>query len=243
MRSINGKHLLRVCEDIYVLFMIWTLWAAGVLIVGYLVAIPFFESLRAPAQSALAIVTNPAQIFMFVLGIITGVYIIQYYIRQGVTRRTFLYGTVAGGVAVAASIQLIGVLLTGITILVETITPYQAGRELIPYLDMSFGYLITIGISILILTAHFFMGWVIGFAFYRFRGYGGFPAILAGLLVMGALSIIWGHGGVVSFRGDPFDLITAELSLTSAVLVTALVLAGQLAGLYAMVRNSPITVQ
>ena len=245
MRSISGKHILAVFEDTFVLFMIWALWAVAVLVVGFLLALPFVQALRSLERSVLTLITNPAQIFMFVVGIITGVYIIQYYIRQGVTRRSSFCGMVLAGLAVAISIQVIGVLLTGFSILVEFVSPFQAGRALIPYLGRSRGYLATIAISVSIHAAHFLMGWIIGFAFYRFRGLGGFAAILSGILVLGALSMIWGHGGIISVNvgGEPVALIAETFSPAVTLSLTTVLIAAQIMTLFLMVRNAPIKVQ
>lgn len=241
MRSINYKHSLKILKDLYVQYMIWMFWALAVLLTGVLISLPFSEFFRTMQHSALAAITRPAEVFLFIVGIITGVYIIQYYIRQGVTRRSFFVGTVAAALATAVSIQLIGVGLHITALLLEAITPFQAGRALTGYLGQVHSFPVTIGISTLILSLQFLLGWAIGFAFYRFRTIGGFICILYTLLTMTAINSIWTEGGIVTINGA--NLIPAiNLPLGVAVSLTLGIVALQLTVLYRMIRNAPVKV-
>ncbi|GAB6091199.1 hypothetical protein [Spirochaeta dissipatitropha] len=239
MQSININHSWKVFEDIYLQLMTWAMWALGILLVGFLVAIVFIEPLRELEQSAMAMITHPARIFIFICGIVSGMYIIQYYIRQGVTRRSFFIGMAAAGIAVAASIQLIGAGLNGIAALIGMVSPYQPGSELSVYAGTSHSYPVTMGISTLMLSLQFLMGWIIGFSFYRYKGIGGFISICSTILVLGAGNLIWDQNAVISISGVQLSLHRG-LSLTAAILFSLAILTAQLGALFLMIRNSPI---
>ncbi|AFG37076.1 hypothetical protein [Spirochaeta africana] len=242
MRSINPKHLVRVGMDVYGQYLIWTAWAVGVLIVGFLLALPFFAPLRSLEVSALALLNEPAHIYLMIIGIITGVYVMPYFTRQGVTRHSYFWGNLLAVLALAVTIQLIGGGLQLIALLAEAITPFQAGRELTVYLGQNLGLARTIGISILVHTARFLMGWIIGFAFYRFRGFGGFLSIVSTLIIFAVMSILWEEGGVISIHGVPL-VLQLDLSLGTAVLLTLGLLVLQTTALFLMIRRTPIKVQ
>lgn len=239
MQSINLNHSWKVFGDIYLMLMTWALWALGILLVGFLAAIIFIEPLRELEQSAMAMITYPARIFLFICGIICGIYIIQYYIRQGVTRRSFFIGMAAAGIGAAASIQLIGAGLNGISVLIGMLSSYQPGSELSVYLGTSHSYPVTIGISTLLLSLQFLMGWIIGFSFYRYKGIGGFISISSSILILSIGNLIWGQKEMISISGVAIALHN-EFSLTAAVAVSLAVLAAQLGALFLMIRNSPI---
>ncbi len=243
MKSISSKHIRYVCEDNYIIYMIWALWGTGILLVLFAAAAWFLEALRSLELTALALISNPAQVFIFIVGIITGVYIIQHYVRQGVTRKSFFIGTAAAGLLTAASIQIIGLVLTFLSFGLEAATPFTAGRQLTEYFGASRGYPVTMGITTMVLTAHFLMGWIIGFGFYRYRAIGGFASILLGLVILGYLSVLWDSpSGLVTISGLTLRFPEAS-SLSQAAVLTAGIMVLQLTMLYRMIRNTPIKVQ
>ncbi len=240
MKSITRKHILHVIEDVYIQYMIWALWATGIVVVLFTVSALFFRPFMNLNQSALTLITNPAQIFMFVLGIITGAYLIQYYVRMGVTRRSFYVGTTIAGFAVALSTQLIGVLLTLVSLGVEALTPYQAGRQLATYLGTTHGYPMTILISTLLLSVHFFGAWIIGFTFYRFRFIAKTVSIIGGIILISGLSLLWDSASMmVTIRGNALYL-SREFTLPSALMLTVGILLALLGILYRMIKESPV---
>ena len=233
MAAIRRDHSARIAIDEYKLYMFW---AAVVLAISIAVRIGlsiFVAETGIIEVRPDTVLRNFSQVFALIAGIVNGVYAIRYFVRQSVTRRSFLLGGVLAGAAIAVSLQIIAVILAIGVRLFEVLLPVQLVSG-------------TGGAGLLVggVTAFsfFIMGWIIGFAFCRFRVVIGLATVLAGLLVQGVLVSIWGEGVRITIMGIGIPPIDG-LSPATALAATAVILAGQLGALYLMVRDAPLAVQ
>ena len=242
MRSLRTDHALRSATDMYRLYMFWALIVVGISVLIRTVLWIFVEEMQTLEATPLTLFRGPGQIFMLVVGIVTGVYAITYFIRQGVTRRSFLAGGALAGIGIAVSLQIVGFVLYGLTALLEPLLPIELHMSGMPYGGGASGLAIGVSVDILLISAFFFMGWIIGFAFSRFRFPGGMLAIFVAIFTLGALTSLWGKDveiNVTGIRIPPIDGLPVSLSF----IITLILIGLQLWTLYVMLRNAPLKVQ
>lgn len=233
MRSIRLDHSARIAVDEYTLYMFW---AAVVLAISIAVRVGlsvFVAETGIIEVRPDTVLRNFSQVFALIAGIVNGAYTIRYFVRQGVTRRSFLLGGVLAGAAIAVSLQIIAVILATGAGLFEALLPIQL---------VSGGGGSALLVGAVIALSFFLMGWIIGFAFCRFKVVVGLVSVLAGLLVQGVLVSIWGEGVRINIMGMTIPSIDG-LTLPVALAVTAVILAAQLGMLYLLVRDAPLPVQ
>lgn len=234
MRSIQTDHIFRGTVDLYRYVMFWVLVVFGIsaaIRTGLWVLVEEMSEIEVTWSN---LFRGPGQVFMLVAGIVIGVYVIQYYIRQGVTRRSFLVSGVLTGLAVGVSLQVISVLVYGLAALLEPLLPITMQTTGVPLLGIT--------VDLLMTTVFYLMGWIVGFTFSRFRLPGGMLASVLGIAVLGSLTSIWSENVTISITGlriPPLD----GLSVPVSILVTAGIVTIQLVSLYVLVRNAPIKVK
>jgi hypothetical protein len=234
MKSIQTDHIFRGTVDLYRYVMFWVLVVfviSAVIRAGLWVVV---ETMSAIEVTWSNLFRGPGQVFMLVAGIVTGVYVIHYYIRQGVTRRSFLVGGVLAGLAVAVSLQVIRILVYGLAVLLEPLLPLIVQRSGVPLLGIT--------VDLLVTTAFYLMGWIIGFTFTRFSLPGGMLATVLGIAVLGSLTSLWGENVTISITGFTIPPVDG-LSIPVSIFVTAGLLMAQLGTLYFLVRNAPLKVK
>jgi len=242
MRTIRIDHSLRTAADMYKLYMFWALVVVGISVLIRTVLWIFVEEMQTLEATPLTLFRGPGQIFMLVVGIVTGVYAISYFVRQGVTRRSFLAGGMFAGLCIAISLQIVGFVLYGLTALLEPLLPIELHMSGMPYGGGASGLAIGVGVDILLITSFFLMGWIIGFAFSRFRFPGVMLSILVGVFVLSGLTSLWGEGveiNVTGIRIPPID----GLSVAASFIITLLLIGALKTVLYLMLRNAPLKVQ
>ncbi|TVQ96439.1 MAG: hypothetical protein EA403_16250 [Spirochaetaceae bacterium] len=233
MAAIRLDHSARVAIDEYKLYMFW---AAVVLAISIAVRVGlavFVAEAGIIEVRPDTVLRNFGQVFALIAGIVNGVYAIRYFVRQGVTRHSFLLGGILAGVGIALSLQIVAVVLATGARLFESLLPVQVASG-----GAAFGALA----GIVIAVSFFIMGWIIGFAFCRFKVLVGMGTVLVGLLLQGVLVSIWGEGVRVTIMGigiPPIDGLSAAMALAA----TAALLAAQIGALYLIVRDAPLPVQ
>ncbi|MFO7782586.1 MAG: hypothetical protein R6W94_13285 [Spirochaetia bacterium] len=234
MRSIQTDHIFRGAVDLYRYVMFWVLVIFGIGAVVRAGLWVFVEKMSAIEVTWSNLFRGPGQVFMLVAGIVTGGYVIHYYIRQGVIRRSFLVSGVLAGLAVAVSLQVIGMLVYGLAVLLEPLVPIAVHRSGVPLLGIT--------VDLLVTTALYLMGWIVGFAFSRFSLPGGMLATVLGIAVLGSLTSLWGENVTISVTGFTMPPVDG-LSIPMSIFVTVGLLTAQLVSLYFLVRNAPLRVK
>lgn len=235
MQTIRLDHSIRIAVDEYKLYMFW---AAVILAISLAVRVAlalFVEESGVIQVRPETFLRSFSQVFALVAGIINGVYAIRYFLRQGVTRHSFLLGGVLTGLAIAVTMQVIAAVLAVGAGLLAPVLPV----ELVPGQGPVVPGLL---VGLILVLSLFVIGWIIGFTFCRFKVLAGMAAILAGLVVHGVLSSIWGENVHISIMGVTVPPIDG-LATGAALALTAALMAGQLAVLYLMVRDAPLPVQ
>lgn len=235
MRSIRLDHSRRVAFDEYVLYMFWAFIVLAIILIVRGAFALILEEARMFEVRPETLLRGFNQVFSLVVGIVNGAYAIRYFVRQGVTRRTFVLGGVLAGLGIAVSLQVIAIVL------------YTVAGQLAPFLPLTVVaggshpvFILLVG-SILAF-AFFLMGWIIGFSFCRFNVVVGLTTVVAGLVVLGILVSIWGESVQINIMGigiPPIDGLSGGASLAA----TAALPAAQLGALYLMVRDAPLPVQ
>lgn len=233
MAAIRLDHSTRVAIDEYKLYMFWAVVVLAISLTVRVAISVFVEDAGIIQVRPDTLLRNFSQVFALVAGIVNGVYAIRYFVRQGVTRHSFLLGGILAGVAIALSLQIIAVVLA---------TGARLFESLLPVRVVAGGAASGALAGVVIAVSFFIMGWIIGFAFCRFKVLVGMGTVLVGLLLQGVLVSIWGEGVRVTIMGIGIPPIDG-LSLAMALAATAALLAAQIGALYLMVRDAPLAVQ
>lgn len=235
MRSIRLDHSARIAVDEYKLYMFWAVVILAIMLALRVAISIFVQEARVIEVRPETFLTGFSRGFALVVGIINGVYAIRYFVRQGVTRRSFVLGGVFAGLGIAVSLQAIASVVSAAAGLLEPLLPVRV-------LSGGTGPVVGPFAGVVITLAFFVMGWIIGFSFCRFKVLIGLATVFAGMLVLGVLVSIWGEAvrfNVMGITIPPID----GLSLTMSLFATAVLFAGQLCALYLIVKDAPIAVQ
>lgn len=235
MKRIRVDHSINIALEGYRYYMFW---AAVILAISFAVRIAvavFVSEAGVIEVRAATVMRGFSQVFALVVGIINGVYAIRYFVRQGVTRHSFYLGGIVTGLAIALTLQIVAAVVATAARLLSPVLPIQV-------VAVAGGAGTGPLVSVLLVVSLFLIGWIIGFTFSRFGVFAGLASIVAGLLVHGMLTSIWGENVHISIMGiaiPSFDGITAGAALATTVLLAVV----QLGALYLLVRDTPLRVQ
>ncbi|GEM_PF-3481440 len=235
-----GNHpAFKVFQSVYILQMLWAFIVLGAIVLLHFVLALVIGDLQWIDRTALSALSNPMQVYMFVMGIIAGAYFLKHFIRHGVTRKHTFAGSLAAGFAVVVSLQVVALALTFLSYGFEAITPYEAGRETIAYLGEERGYILSMTINAALTLVYYLFGWLIGIGFYRFKVLRGFGFIVLAIFAIGITSTMWLPGSEMNVMGIPLHIIETK-SLWVAFIITDTVLLFGVVLLYTIHRNAPV---
>lgn len=127
---------------------------------------------------------QPGSGFMFVLGVISVTGFLTFMVKQGVTRRTYFFGTAVSSFIVAAILTAAGVLIQLILQIFMTNIDWQ---PVLGYEDAP----VTAGLMMLCqLYLFYLIGWMIGCTFYRFGFLAGLFSIAGSFLLLLGISYL-----------------------------------------------------
>ena len=241
IKSLNVHHIIQTTRGVYALYIFWALMVLGISLAVQVLLWIFTGDVYLSGREPGALVRGPGQIFMLIIGIVTGIYAISFFIRQGVTRLNFLWGTILAACAIALSLQILGIILHLISLGLGQVFSLHFADP-----SAEIGALSSLGVqtlaNILVFLVFFAMGWIIGLSFYRFRLIAGLASILAGLFLMSTISSLWGQGFEFVIPGLRLPRIQNP-GVFTAFGITLVSLVGQFGILYGLIRKMPVKVQ
>lgn len=236
----------KLAIDLFTLQGKWTVWFLGIMFVVYIAHILY--PLIYTGESGRTVDDFYARsyifgnIYMLVIGIITSISCLPYYVQNGITRRDYFFGATIGTLGLAIIIPLVALIIhfltkgmidwTNLPIDLKGLTEASAAEEdpFIAQMILAVIYAPSVveisGLSILVFTVNLFfyyvIGWMIGAGFYRFGGIKGMMFIVLALAIFLINSGIWGNP-VPAWLPIP-DLTLSFYAIIGTVLLIFIVL-------------------
>lgn len=179
----------KVALDMSLVQSVWAGWFIGIVFILY-VAFNFFggnvevNGENLDGLSFLTFTSSAVKIFMLVIGIISVSGFLAFYVKQGITRRDYFYGSAISAVVIAVGLVVFAWIVTFIEGLInpKIVNPTFLGSET--------SWLFVALVFCLYIIVYYMVGWVIGVGFYRF-GAGGLLYILLALIMVGFVETLW----------------------------------------------------
>lgn len=186
--------LRKVSFDMSLIQLGWAVWFMGIALLVYIV-LPLFgvqfgnngqlselvervitgnwnkEVILVHHYGYIGFLTHPARIFMLVVGIISVSGFMKFYVKMGITRKTYFYGALISSVVVSLTISLSAALVY----LVES---FWFGSEL----GFAGSWFAAAVVHWFRIFSFFVLGWMIGAGFYRSGVHGMLYIVLAVVL-------------------------------------------------------------
>lgn len=236
----------KLAIDLFTLQGKWTVWFLGIMFVVYIAHILY--PLIYTGESGRTVDDFYARsyifgnIYMLVIGIITSISCLPYYVQNGITRRDYFFGATIGTLGLAIIIPLVALIIrfltkgmidwTNLPIELKGLTDIHIAEEdsFIAQMILAVIYAPSVveisGLSILVFTVNLFfyyvIGWMIGAGFYRFGGIKGMMFIVLALAIFLINSGIWGNP-VPAWLPIP-DLTLSFYAIIGTVLLIFIVL-------------------
>lgn len=222
MSSINAKMQKQVAIDMYSMQIKWAYWLIGIVWLLYLVGSFFTDMQDLTMLHFMDSLYQPAKIFMFVIGIISGIYMLPMFVQLGVTRRNYFIGATAGAGLVSAAILFAGIVLHLAAMAISAGTPLNTGSLSVDFLpdDLFIGWRFVI--FTLITLVYYGTGWLIAIGFYKYQTWVGMLFIPLAIFFNVIAELFWDSGLNIWL----FFWIRADLSgsLPLSLVMTVLIL-------------------
>ncbi|MGG6311390.1 hypothetical protein [Paenibacillus macerans] len=174
----NAKRAFMIARDMSWLQLIWSAWFISFVIL-------FYALIEIDAQNFLPFAYQPSKVFMLVIGILSVSGFLTFFVKQGVTRKAYFYGSSLAAAAVALVLMgFVGVLGS----LQQLLFPVAQTRN---FLGENFSWPLTVLVYSLNILVYYVAGYLIGAGFYRFGKIGGMLYIVLALAVILISDVMW----------------------------------------------------
>ncbi len=210
----------KVTLDMYIEQMKWSVWFIGILMAVY-IGLNIASSLYnfSFVENLLAFSAGSSIIYMFVIGIIAGATFLPQFLKLGVTRTHWFYGTVASAMLISVTLPLIFSMFAGIEYMLSLLFNLRVDVSLLNnYFPSFLLYSLNIFVSYL-------AGWLINVGYYKFNWIIGFIFIALSVGLNAVYALIWGSSIITlySVKIDLFDNnLEAAVPTGSSFLMSAL---------------------
>ncbi len=216
----------------------WALWTIGIATAIYMAAILLIPNGPTPSQEAWVMVHQVYSVFSFIVGIIIGVYMITYYVKHGVTRKTFIQGLILHAIIFVLSMLVIAFILQGLSYLLFGFRDTFIGDGLISYVAQGYTGLTGMLIFILSLLTHYGFGLLIGFGFYKSGSFGAMMIVVT-VVLYSVLAVITSDSTSLHFLFFEWQVPPIQ-SLYLAMGLHTLIMVGVYGMLYQLIKDIPI---
>ncbi|MBJ6360644.1 hypothetical protein ACFOQM_04885 [Paenibacillus sp. GCM10012307] len=198
----------------------WFLVVIGII---YIVLRSIFTTSDFIPNGFMDFIYRPAKIFSLIYAISASNSFLTFFVRHGVTRRDYFFGTSIALVFVSFTMMII---TAGIASIENFIFP--AG-ETASYFESTGSVLATIGEYSLNIICYYITGWLIAILFYGFNTIGKSLAIMGASLIITMSGMLWGESGFEQNITRLFNLhspwgLPMAISFLGTLLLIALVL-------------------
>lgn len=190
----------------------WSVWFIGIMMIIHLVISVLGIRFDFNTSDLFLFSITSTPIYMFVAGIIAGVYFFSFYIRQGVTRKNYFIGTALGVIILSAIITIVIMVLSLIGSLILPLFNITFNKEGLFY-NLSTPWFVIMLFYVLNCYAYYSIGWLIYIAYYSFNSKIGFCSIIFAILTAYLHSLLWEDGIVnrlnkeAASLGDNYNFI------------------------------------
>ncbi|SDY28724.1 hypothetical protein [Salimicrobium album] len=232
--SETGK---KIAFDLYSIQMKWVAWYLPIVYIAYFALVWFLNEPEIQSMSLLTFTFHTATIFMLVCGILSSTVFLPVFVKHGVSRKSYFQGSFFSAISLAITIIGVTAILSGGLSLFETnIFKDVVLSSLGPnsWLLTSITYFISVMI-------YYSVGWLIGTAFYRYGGPGGFISIVVALITVSLNDLLWEFGTPKPFMGllnVSFPAPHVAISLAVSIVIATI----SIVSVYKIVKDTPIKV-
>ncbi|WP_334072407.1 MULTISPECIES: hypothetical protein [Paenibacillus] len=204
--------------DLYLNQMKWTLWFFAFALV--LNAVSLFGT-SGEAHDPILFAYRPTKTYLLIIGIVAATSFLTFYVKSGVTRKKYFWGTLSAALGLTLTITLV---LTAATLLLQAFPGLNgAGFQSSQYLlfqESSIHAIMTAWINLL---TFYLAGWLISAGFYRYKGVVRMGFIILAIVTIGITDYLWQYElrGLIDrvIHWDPSVLPGYASFLASAVLL------------------------
>ena len=213
----------KIAADMYVEQMKWSVWFIGITMTIYLALRIMGRLLNFTfTQNSLVFSAGSSMVYMFVIGIIAGATFLPQFLKLGVTRTQWFYGTVVSAILKSVTIALIFSVFAGIEYLLSILFDFTADGSILNNFPASF----------LLYSSNLFVGyltgWLINVGYYKFNWIVGFLFIALSVGFNAAYALIWENSIITLYSGNLSNFDSNLEALTPAGLSFPLSVSGTL---------------
>lgn len=180
----------KVAADMFFIQGIWAAYFLGIMFIIHIVKIVIAGINGSEISSYFVNTFIASNIFMLVIGIISTLSFLPYFVSNGVTRKDYFKGTIIGTIGVALAIPIVSAIVSTLldfivkllNIKISVVTfggnaEFEKG-ELIgnivqsiiftPFVELSSNWILALFIFVVNIFTYYIAGWFIGSAFKRF---------------------------------------------------------------------------
>ncbi len=216
----------KIAFDQFYLQIRWSLWYIAIVLVSYMV-IHFIPEVQQRELNFISFIFQSTRIYMLVIGIIMGLYIFPYFVKNGVTRKDVFAGSALAATGIALGIMVIAAAVNWVFQLITPFIPYISTGTYLDFLGATSHWVIPVIALSLIILSYYIAGWIIAVGFYRYSGGGGVLFIAISIILVGLIDLLWGIGlafPLVDNLDIPFPELTHTQSMIAAVVLVILAL-------------------
>jgi len=181
----------KLATDLFAIQFKWSLWFLGIVLSIHVIVMRFVPDVAERELNFLAFVYQPSKIFMLVIGIITVLAFLTYFVRQGIIRKDIVSATVMAAFGLAFVMIIISALTTGILLLISNFIPFPQDTGASIFLHTQSEWIVPIIAFSLIIFSYYLAGMLIGIGFYRFGVWGGLGYIAISIVFMSLTDLLW----------------------------------------------------
>ncbi|WP_181347433.1 hypothetical protein [Thalassobacillus sp. CUG 92003] len=201
------------------LFLVQGKWAAWFLSTVCIIYVVFRMVVDQNQISFFPFAFQPSKIFMLILGIMSPAVFLTFYVRQGITRRDYFYGSALAAIALSLALSIIASIISGFQHLLtgSQITVHMLNDEAsLPLIMFSF---------FLNVLVYFAAGWLVGAGIYRSGWLIGLGHIVLAMVIVSLSDLFW-EGDMSEPWLTFFNVNAADISIAFSFIVTLLLLTG-----------------
>ncbi|WP_102335265.1 hypothetical protein [Salimicrobium jeotgali] len=232
--SETGK---KIAFDLYSIQMKWVAWYLPIVYIAYLALVWFLNEPEIQSMSLLTFTFHTATIFLLVCGIILSAVFLPVFVKHGVSRKSYFQGAFFSAISLAITIIGITAILSwGLSLFETDIFKDVVLSSLGPN-----SWLLTIITYFISVMIYYSFGWLIGAAFYRYGGSGGFVSIVVAIIMVSLNDWFWEFGTPKPFMGlvnVGFSVPHVLISLAVSIVIATI----SIVSVYKIVKDIPIKV-
>ncbi|MFB5660315.1 hypothetical protein [Alteribacillus sp. HJP-4] len=183
----------KVYFGMLVTFLRWTAWFVSIFILSHIVLLIIFANVDGSMEwTVLETSVQASRIYLLVLGIMTTIGFLPYFIENGVTRKDYFFGMAGAFVTMSVILTIIIGIMIGLERVIFSFMGWNqlfgdsvaasSGGGLAAMFAMTFFQLIIF----------YLIGWFISTGFYRFHWLIGLGFIALGIVMIAMFNYVWG---------------------------------------------------